>query len=120
MHSFFPLFLKEWNNILHLDLLRMDYNSINMFHVFALAYLLLVFYCLHYYFVAVLRAACMRVYHNVSVYIKLLSMCSVSTFAFMFFKIIYRYVKQSRYEICSSSWSCDRNLNLRHTNAFLY
>ncbi len=68
---------------------------INMFHVFALAYLTTGFYGLRYYFAAVLRATSAGVYLNESVYNVSLRMCSVSTFVFKFIKIIYRYTKRS-------------------------
>ncbi len=65
--------------------------------------LLLVFYSLPYYFSTVLRVASARVYCdtsvsvycNVRVYTVSLCMCSVSTLAFTFFKIIYIYAKRS-------------------------
>ncbi len=57
-------------------------NLINMFHVFALAYLTIGFYDLTYYFSTVLRATSMSLYCNASVYTILLRMRGASTFAF--------------------------------------
>ncbi len=62
--------------------------------------------------------ASVRVYCNASVYTVPMRMRGASTFALQCITTLYIYVKWSEYETCSSSWSCDRNLNLRHTNAF--
>ncbi len=35
------------------------------------------------------------------------------------FKLFTDTRNEAGHETCFSSWSCDRNLNLRHTNAFL-
>ncbi len=99
--------------------------------------LLLFFYGLLYYFSAVLRAASTRVYHNASVsvycnknvYIVSLRMCGVSTFAFKFFLIIYKYAKRSAtwnmflflvvWQEFKSPW-CFPFFNMFHVFALVY
>ncbi len=46
--------------------------------------------------------------------------CGASTFAFKFFKLFTNMQSEAGHETCSSSWSCDRNLNLHHTNGFFF
>ncbi len=93
-----------------------------MFHVFALVYLITGFLWLTPQFCKPPMRECIVTQARACTVTRActLSLCmrGISMFAFKFFKLFTDRRSKVVHEKCSSSWLCDRNLNLCHTNAF--